>query len=470
MSFKPSSLSKGATPSNATHIDAAVMTVLAAAPGLPSREDVAQELLDADAAQRRGYYTPDEDERLRESFHRYLAVRVSLWAAVKGLLPVVDRKTKTNQADFLRSYGTALCAAAMLWRTGHGLLDMAHGRDIVWKKLDEAEPRYGIERKTFTYMYTGLTSSKMIAKYRKSWRFYHNNVDKIHGALMALGPDSAYAQISPLLKAEANLSTPTLLQWISNRVQFRGFSYRRRHMSAAQKSLFALFEISGSRIAELKQPFVKPAGAPKRVNDAVRARVLEICEPGDVFVTRHDDALSNVFLPGHWPHAALFLGSAEQRKSLGLADIETARHHAGERIVFVESKKDGVLFRAVEDTLELDSFVILRPNLSGEDLREALTRAMSHVGKLYDFSFDFSSADRLACTELVYRSFHTAGGIEFCLDEIAGRKCLSAEELMNQALSEDWFDVFAAYGIGADDWKEGGAARDALRASYAAKF
>jgi len=449
-------------------ISEAARTVLAAAPGL--REDIAIELADAVAAERRGYYAPDEDERLREGFHRYLAVRVSLWDAVKTLLPFVDGKLNADEGDFLRSYGVALCASAMLWRTGNALLDMAQGRDVVWKKLDEAEPRYGIERKTFTYMYKGLTAPKILAKYRKSWRFYRRNAARIQDALEAAGPDSDFAKIAPLLQAEAEFARPTLVAWAGDRLHFRGFSLRRRHISAARKSLFAVFEASGSRIAELKQPFIKPSGAPKRVDDAVRAKVLEICEPGDVFVTRHDDALSNVFLPGFWPHAALFLGNAEQRAELGLPDIQTARHHHGDRIVFMESKKDGVLFRPVEDTLELDAFVILRPRLTDEAKREALTRAMTHVGKLYDFAFDFGSADRLACTELIYRSYHTAGGLHFKLDEIAGRKCLSAEDLLDQAIGSGGFDVFASFGIEGNDWDIGVTARDKLKASYEAKF
>ncbi len=446
-------------------IDAA-MAVLAAAPGLPAREDLAVELSDGVAAQRRGYYLPDEDERLRDSFHRYLAVRVSLWQTVQKLLPIVDRKARAKKADFYRSYAIALCASAMLWRTGHALLDMAQGRDVVWKKLDEAEPRFGIERKTFTYMYDGLTAPKIMAKYRRSWRFYRRNTAQIQAAMQG----DPFERIMPLLEAEAGFAPPTIKGWLGERLLFRGFSYRRRHISAARKSLFAVFEVSGARIAELKQPFIKPAGSPKRVTDEVRAKVLAFCKPGDVFVTRHDDALSNVFLPGFWPHAALFIGNADQRRALGLPDIETARHRHGERIVFMESKKDGVLFRPVEDTLELDAFIIMRPVLSDEALRAALTCAMTHVGKLYDFAFDFASADRLACTELIYRTYHMAGDIRFTPEEIAGRTCLSAESLMNQAIGRGYFDVVAAYGIDGDSWQSDAQAFEALRRSFASEF
>jgi hypothetical protein len=67
---------------------------------------------------------------------------------------------------------------------------------------------------------------------------------------------------------------------------------------------------------------------------------------------------------------------------------------------------------------------------------------MSHVGKL----FDFRQADRLACTNLVYRSWHGVAGMEFKLGEQAGRFCLPAEDLIDQTLGGGLFTVAAFFG------------------------
>ena len=179
-------------------------------------------------------------------------------------------------------------------------------------------------------------------------------------------------------------------------------------------------------------------------------------KPGDVFITRHDDAMSNLFLPGFWPHGALYIGSAEERVALGISDVSDGFKHSGEDVHFLESKKDGVLLRPMTETLQVDAFVVLRPKLPDAALSTALSRAISHAGKLYDFIFDFSAADRLVCTEVIYRAYHGIGPIFFELSERAGRKCLSAEDFINQGLSNGNFELVAIYGIEGNDIVTGG--------------
>lgn len=71
-----------------------------------------------------------------------------------------------------------------------------------------------------------------------------------------------------------------------------------------------------------------------------------------------------------------------------------------------EAIGEGVIFTSLEHSVgEADAVAVLRPILSDEDRREALSRALSHRGKEYDFDFDFVTTDRLVCTELIFRTY-----------------------------------------------------------------
>jgi hypothetical protein len=188
----------------------------------------------------------------------------------------------------------------------------------------------------------------------------------------------------------------------------------------------------------------------------MRAELQPHLQPGDVLITRHDDAMSNWFLPGYWPHTALYLGSTEECGRVGLPLPEMA----GDGPWLLEAKKDGVLYRPLGETLQVDAFLVLRPPLAEAERVIALRRAMSHAGKAYDFLFDFRTADRLACSEVAYRGFHGVGPVRFQLVERGGRLCLSTEELLRQALASG-FRVIIAGGIGGGGLCFGAAAETA---------
>jgi len=76
----------------------------------------------------------------------------------------------------------------------------------------------------------------------------------------------------------------------------------------------------------------------------------------------------------------------------------------------------------------------------------------------------------LVCTEVIYRSYHGIGDIEFNLIMQAGRHCLSAEELINQGLEKQWFELVAIYGVGGNELLNGDEAIARLRDSFVSRF
>jgi hypothetical protein len=72
--------------------------------------------------------------------------------------------------------------------------------------------------------------------------------------------------------------------------------------------------------------------------------------------------------------------------------------------------------------------------LPASDIASAIGEAIGHLGKPYDFEFDFNNSSRIVCTELVYRSYHNRGNLTFALTKRLGRFTLTGDDIMAHAL------------------------------------
>lgn len=438
-----------------TGVGRGISAVLAAADGLPGLDALSDEMACAVAASERGYFLPDEEELVRRRYHAYLAAR----AALLGLLDEMDGMEDGDAGGWERKlsvFATAFAAGCLVTRADRFLVDLAGERPVVWKKLDEADAGSGIPRKTFTTIYQSMSHPANLRRFLTAADFYFAHRTEI----LSLAGDPEMTRLVDLLVHEESRIERRRRDALRRLFSYRWFSFLRRNRSAWKNVMFGLFEASGRAVAELRQPGIKPANAPKRISGELRDAILPRLKPGDVFVTRHDDALSNLFLPGFWPHAALYLGPAGYLQQAGFelpSEVES-------RQWFLESKKDGVRVRAAEETLQVDAFVVLRPPLDEAAIGVAIERAMRHVGKPYDFLFDFRTADRLVCTEVIYRGFHGIEPVKFHLEEVGGRLCLPAEEFLTQALACG-FTIVATGGLEGDQLLYKAEAETAFQAS-----
>jgi len=443
---------------NGRHISSAIeraaMSVRSVAAAMPVRDQMRQELVDAAAAQARGYFLPDEDERLRDVFVRYLSLRATLLEVVGSIQELIDQLDEAGEReevwdDRLRAFIIGFLAAAMLMRAASFVVDLAAGRSVVRKKLDEAEPRFGIPAKSFTAVYKNLGSYRSMWRFLSALRFYELHTEDI----AALGRDQHMKGLIELLDEESKYFQNSKQAYLRRKLHYRLHSFKRRHVSGYKKVMFQLLKLSGRVVSEMRQPFVKAHGQGKRVTVDVLAEIKPLLRAGDVLITRHDDAMSNLFLPGYWPHAALYIGDAQERSELGV-QLSGAGPLRAEECHFLEAKKDGVLLRRIEETLNVDAFMVLRPMLEQEQRAQALSRGLTHEGKLYDFMFDFRVADRLACTEVIYRTYHGIGeldqAVSFELRRHSGRPCISAEDLIEQAIGSGHFEKVADFGVEED--------------------
>lgn len=177
------------------------------------------------------------------------------------------------------------------------------------------------------------------------------------------------------------------------------------------------------------------------------AQLRAYLQPGDIVLERRNWFVSNAFLPGYWPHATLYFGTCDDLARMGLDQDPRVRvawdalckeNANGHKPVIIEAIGEGVVFSTLEHSIgTADAAAVLRPKLSAAQIKEAIAQAFGHAGKPYDFEFDFTTRDKLVCTELVFRSYGAnAEPIHFPVKPILGTQTMPANEIVRKVKDE----------------------------------
>jgi len=409
------------------------------------------ELVAAASASRRGYFTPDEEQRVRQLQVSYLKSRAALFEVVLAFREA--KKLPDEQAP--EAFLVAFAAAVLLVDAARTMRESFESLPLVRRKLNEPEPYFGIPAGTYDRVQGSLTSA------RHAWHLYHAvRYFELHRgdlAERAKGPlwEPVWAAIERY-RRRIDVPVARLIK-ARSRVRTRRIVGLLRYGLLGQ-ALWGIHKLAGSLAAER---YVRRGHRPQ-LPPAVLAEFRGLLRPGDVILTRKEHALTNYFLPGYFKHAALYLGDPDALAALGLADHENVRprwakllepHGPGledpgkDRVL--EALKDGVWVRSPASPLRADAVTALRPRLPADRVALGIARAIFHEGKPYDFDFDFTRSDRLVCTEVVYRAYDGLGHINLPLTPRAGRLTLSAQDLVDMTVAGKCFEPVGVYRPGA---------------------
>jgi len=165
-------------------------------------------------------------------------------------------------------------------------------------------------------------------------------------------------------------------------------------------------------------------------NMAVVEEIRGQLKPLDILFEKTPFALTDTFIPGHFGHAAIWLGSEEELKELGMWDHPSIvpyqdQIRMGKSIV--EALRPGVQMNSVRGFSNIDHLAILRIPKIFEDKQEipdVYTRITKYIGGDYDFNFDIATTDRIVCSELPYHAF---GKIKFPTKPRMGRDTIEPD-------------------------------------------
>lgn len=406
----------------------------------------AMQLKQQTAARQRGYFTPEEDERTRRLLVSYRQGRAALFDIVLSCHDRLERGGM-DERQTAQVFLTGFAAAVLLVDAGRFLRHTFGDSPVVRAKLNEPEPYFHIPPGTYDEVLKSLTDPMNAWRMYEATKYYDEHRSSLHAAT---ANDAMLRQVASVIDRHIDRVRVSPTRYAQARLQVRvrqaADALLRRGLGACA---YALQQAACCLIADL---YVKPYHHP-HVPAEIARQVRPLLRPGDVFITRKEHALTNYFLPGYWPHAALYLGDLDAMRRLGLdrhpnmldrwrrlVSLDEADPHR-----VIEAMKDGVWLRTLASPMSVDAFVVIRPRLNDADIAAAIGRGLFHEGKGYDFDFDFSRSDRLVCTEVVYRSYDGVGDIRLDLTMRAGRPTLAAEDLLRLAMVRRCFEPVAAY-------------------------
>jgi hypothetical protein len=348
----------------------------------------------------------------------------------------------SREASFLIRHAASLASHA-------AALDLIHAAELnpeVETVLNEAVPEYGLPAKTYAKIKLRHLNPLMATKFASGQVIGQTFQGENHPTLRKLITNTGKS----IWKSAGSGATPvqTLVNALSIAKQKAKDVWH-----PAQKGISEW--MGDTKVRRKNRSLITP------VQITALAKLLE---PGDVLLERREWYLSNVGLPGFWPHAALYIGTPAERATLSsLPEVQKWVRKQGEPTGQLEAllkrthpegyaahlKKDwqnhahrvieaiseGVSLTTLEHSADCDSLAALRPQLKPVEKARALVKAFAYLGRPYDFEFDFSTDATLVCTELIYKAYEPAWGytgLKLPTVKMLGRRVMPANELVKQ--------------------------------------
>lgn len=159
-------------------------------------------------------------------------------------------------------------------------------------------------------------------------------------------------------------------------------------------------------------------------------------EPLDVLLEKTPFRATDRFIPGHWGHAAIYVGNKAQLTELGLWNHPAVvPHHTAieNGATIVEALRPGVQINSIAHFLNIDDLAVQRYNrsLAVAEKHDYLIRTFKQIGKRYDFAFDAESGKTIVCSELPYMIFKD---VDFTVAKALGRPNVTPDHISAKSL------------------------------------
>ena len=378
----------------------------------------------------RSFFNDADNDHISRQMLTYLNCRQEL---LEIILRYRAPRTIADARLRLRASLLDLTAGCALYDYASRFIALYANEPQARRKLNEGEPAWGIPPGLYDSIRANLKNERNLSPLRTALTDYHATAASYDAAqLRESEPQAAFHRL-----IQQTTVTPAVDSGFLGKVLEEADRLRASTLYQGQSAVSRA--VGSTRVRQRSEgPRVRPAHL---------EQIRQLVRPGDILLERQDWFLSRAFMPGYWAHAALYIGTPQEVEALGLATHEWVAPHweefkrlgaDGHLHAIIEAVPEGVSFTTLEHCLGVaDSAAVLRPALTTQDERkDAVARAFHHVGKAYDFEFDFFSADKLVCTELVARAYANSTHLAFPLVNVMGRQTLPPTEMARKYCRE----------------------------------
>lgn len=412
-------------------------------------------------------FTSQETDLIGQALFRFSVANNMLWEKVSAnRRATLSAATTPTEA---RAFMTAFAAAAVLRQQSSAFVEGFSSRPVfqelkIAAKLNERYQGYDLDPGTFDAVFYAVTSTENIQNLKTAADLLAAQLaDEDALATTITNSDPAFAALCQLAiqrYQEGDALTQKILRKKS--VLFPNLENQARHhaLSAGMRTAFDQFMTDAygfqgwlyNSVSDIKSPGTGPID----FNPRQMARIKAALKPGDLILTYTAGYMSNIFLPGRFKHGITYVGTADQRRQAGIAEVLPGRFpesraraiiadlgveqlDTGYDADVIEAVAEGVIFNSLDYLCKthINRLVVLRPRLSSRERAEALATIFALRGSQYDFDFDFEDTSNQCCTEVIYRAYNGRGDIRFKLVRRMAVKTLSADDIIHYHLQSE---------------------------------
>ncbi|MDR3087802.1 MAG: hypothetical protein LBU45_07625 [Azoarcus sp.] len=171
-----------------------------------------------------------------------------------------------------------------------------------------------------------------------------------------------------------------------------------------------------------------------------------VLKAGDILLEKTPFKLTDSAIPGHFGHAAIWIGTEPELKVLGIWEHPVvipyqATIREGKSIV--EALRNGVTTNTLNHFLNIDDLAVLRHiNQTDKTRAESILQTLRQIGKGYDYNFDAETTERIYCSKLVYLVY---GEVQWPTSRMLGRYTVAPDDIASEATKGDPIEIIMLY-------------------------